>query len=323
MSDIFTLKIVSMTSELGMALKNFRIEHEVTASSITEEFSKSSSYITKLEKGDIKKIDGHFLIKLCNFKVSQNYRSYSPETKVIINNIDDLLIDHNIPTKLIYDIDTYMKNHNINIDQLVDKINANEDIVENPDFGAALNNQWTLSSSDNDKYDSFIKLNIPLSYIEDLLSRKISTIHFVIGQAILYALYRLGNEDAPDILANNQLQINDITHYVRPNYVAFINDNIDTLFGGLSPEISEALQSITLALKLVTNVTKNEDYGPKRLKQINTNLENDLGFAFAFMSSNLDTLASKSKEQKSKFLKELKKLIDSYSQDNIGIDLYD
>lgn len=54
MSDIFSLNTVQITPELGMALKNFRIEHETTATSIIEEFSKSSSYITKLEKGILK-----------------------------------------------------------------------------------------------------------------------------------------------------------------------------------------------------------------------------------------------------------------------------
>ena len=53
MSDFFSLKTVQITPELGMALKSFRIENEVTATSIVEEFSKSSSYITKLEKGEI------------------------------------------------------------------------------------------------------------------------------------------------------------------------------------------------------------------------------------------------------------------------------
>ena len=67
MSDMFTLKSVSITSDIGMALKNFRIEHDVTAKSITSVFKKSSSYISKLEKGDIRKIDGHLLIEICNF----------------------------------------------------------------------------------------------------------------------------------------------------------------------------------------------------------------------------------------------------------------
>lgn len=334
MSDIFTLKTIPLTAEIGMALKNFRIEHEITASSITDEFSKSSSYITKLEKGDIKKVDSIFFIKLCNYitstedgltdflrKVSHNYKEYSSETKIIINNIDDLLINHQIPSTLITHINTYMQNHNISAIQLVNKINANEDILDNPSFSNAPYNQWYLSN--NDECDSIIKLDIPLLYIEDFLNNRITTIHFVIGQAILYALYRLGNEDEPDILANNQLQINKISHYVRPNYIAFNDSNLDTLFGGLPLETAETLRSITFSLKLVANVTRDQDYGPKRINQIKTNLDNDLGFAFAFMSQNLEGLAPKSQEQKSKFLKDLKELINKYSQTNIGLDLYD
>ena len=67
MSDIFTLQTVPLTPDIGMALKNFRIENKITAKSITEKFDRASSYISKLEKGNIKKIDGNFLIQLCNF----------------------------------------------------------------------------------------------------------------------------------------------------------------------------------------------------------------------------------------------------------------
>ena len=58
MSDMFTLKTIPLTPELGMALKNFRIENKVTAKSITEKFNKASSYISKLEKyGKLKLFD--------------------------------------------------------------------------------------------------------------------------------------------------------------------------------------------------------------------------------------------------------------------------
>lgn len=336
MSDIFSLKTVQITPELGMALKNFRIENEVTATSIVEEFSKSSSYITKLEKGDIKKIDGEFLIKLCNYitktdtgltmflsKLSRDYREYSSETKIIIINIDDLLIDHAVSSQLISDVNSYMESHDISIEQLVNKINANEDIQNIIDFETAPKNEWIISDNGSDEGNYIIKLDIPLSYIENFLAGKITTIHFVIGRAILYSLYRLGNEDDADTLANSKLQINNIIHYVRPNYIAFNDDNIDNLFGGLPVETSEALHFITSTLKLIANVTKENDYGPKHIQQIKANLESDLGFTFAFMSLNIEKLAPKSKTLKEEFLKELKTLIGKYSQANAGLDIYD
>ena len=42
MSDIFTLKSIPLTPDIGMALKNFRIENKVTAKSITEKFDRAS-----------------------------------------------------------------------------------------------------------------------------------------------------------------------------------------------------------------------------------------------------------------------------------------
>ena len=336
MSDFFSLKTVQITPELGMALKNFRIENEVTATSIVEEFSKSSSYITKLEKGEIKKIDGELLLKLCNYitktdnglsmflsKLSRDFREYSSETKITIINIDDLLIDHTVSPQLISDINNYLESHNISIEQLVNKINANEDIQNNIDFETAPKNEWIVSGNSSDEGNYIIKLDIPCSYIENLLAGKITTIHFVIGKAILYSLYRLGNEDDAATLANSKLQINNIIHYVRPNYIAFNDENMDNLFGGLPVEASEALQFITSTLKLVTNLTKENGYGPKRIQQIKANLESDLGFTFAFMSLNIEELAPKSKAVKEEFLKELKTLIEKYSQADVGLDIYD
>ena len=106
MSDIFTIETIAITPDIGMALKNFRIENKVTAKSITQHFHKAASYISKLEKGDIKKISGDFMIQLCNYitnsdkglfkflsKLSQNYPDFTDESKIIIMNIDDLLYD--------------------------------------------------------------------------------------------------------------------------------------------------------------------------------------------------------------------------------------
>lgn len=62
MSDIFTLKTIPLTPDIGMTLKNFRIENKVTAKSITEKYNKAASYISKLENGDIKKLIVIFLL---------------------------------------------------------------------------------------------------------------------------------------------------------------------------------------------------------------------------------------------------------------------
>lgn len=329
MSDIFTLKTVPLTPELGMVLKNFRIENKVTAKSITEKFNKASSYISKLEKGDIKKIEGDFLIQLCNYivssndglsdflnRLSQNYKDLTNETKFIIMNIDDLLLEHQVPDNLIVEMKEYLSSHNLTISQLSEMVNSNKDIYNREDYDSLPENIWYDENFDID--NAAIKLAIPSTYIEDLFDQKIQTMHRVIAEAILYSLYRLGKEDKPHYIAHDKLEL----YHILParSVVRVTPDNIDKIFGGLEPDTADALKNVTSALKLITTLTKN--YGTKRIKQISNNLDEDLGFCFAYMSMNIVELEKKDKEKKQQFLDELKSLVKKYSQEDSGIDIY-
>lgn len=330
MSDIFTLKAVPLTPELGMALKNFRIENKVTAKSITEKFDKASSYVSKLEKGDIKKIEGNFLIQLCNYivgserglsdllnKLSQSYKEFNNETKLIIMNIDDLLLEHIVPTNLISEMNDYLSSHGLTTAQLVDMVNANGDIADREDYEKFPTNIWHEKDFDID--NAAIKLSIPSLYIEDLLNQKIVTIHRVIIEAILYSLYKLGKEEKPHYLAHNKL---DLYHLLPARSVIRVTpDNIDNIFGGLEPDTADALKDVTSGLKLITTISKS--YGAKKIKQIAGNMNEDLGFCFAYMSIDIVELEKKDKDKKKQFLEELKALVEKYSQEDTSIDLYE
>lgn len=330
MSDIFTLKSIPLTPDIGMALKNFRIENKVTAKSITEKFDRASSYISKLEKGDIKKIDGDFLIQLCNFitgsdnglsdflsRLSQSYKGFTNESKIIIMNIDDLLYEHTIPSKLIEEMKEYISSHNISILKLVHTINANEDIAKRNNYENFPENIWYDENNDIDKVS--IKLCVPLSYIDDLLNGKITTIHRVIAEGLLYALYRCGNEENARDIANNKLKLYNIMP--RRLVITITPENIENLFGGLEPDTSDALKDVVSQLKLITTLTK--EYGSKRIKQICNNLSEDLGFCFAYMAIDIVELEKQDKEVKKNFLKDLRALVEKYSAENTGIDIYE
>lgn len=337
MCEMFSIKSVPLTPELGMALKNFRIENSVTAKSITEEFKRASSYISKLEKGDIKKIDSSFLIEMCNFiskskkglelflsKLSPNFLDYSTETRIIIMNIDDLVVKHTIPVSFINEANKYMEKHNITISQLAQKINANEDIAKRNGYSTFPDNIWY--TPDNDIDQAVIKLSIPESYLEDFFNGKLTYIHNIIAEAILYSMYRIGmgnDEEARD-LANNKLKIYGILHARGANIIRVNSDNIESIFGGLEPDVADALKNVTSGLKLITSITnKKGGYGGKKIKQISQNMHKDLGFCFAYMSLDLEKLEEKGKDQKQDFLNELKELIEKYSQDDSTLDIYE
>ena len=330
MSDIFTLQTVPLTPDIGMALKNFRIENKITAKSITEKFDRASSYISKLEKGNIKKIDGNFLIQLCNFitgtddglsiflkKLAQNYKDFTNECKIIIMNIDDLLYEHNVSSKLIEEINGYVSRHNISISNIVKTINSNNDITGRNYYNDIPLNIWY--SPDNNIDNATIKLSVPSSYIEDLLSGKITTIHRVIAEVILYALYKCGNEKNPRGVANNVLNLYRIVP--QRSIIELSSKNANNIYNGLEPDTSYALKNVINNLHLITAAT--DEYGSKRIKQLYYNLSQDLGFCFAYMTLNLVDIGKKDKEKKKNFLNELKLLIDKYSKDDPGIDLYE
>lgn len=330
MSDMFTLKTVPLTPELGMALKNFRIENKVTAKSITEKFDKASSYVSKLEKGDIKKIEGDFLIQLCNYiagserglsdflnRLTQSYKEFTNETKLIVMNIDDLLLEHTVPINLVLEMNDYLSEHGLTTAQLVDMVNANGDIADREDYEKFPINIWHENNFDIDNVA--IKLSIPSIYIEDLLNQKIVTIHRVIIEAILYSLYKLGKEEKPHYVAHNKL---DLYHLLPARSVIRVTpDNIDNIFGGLEPDTADALKDVASGLKLITTISKS--YGAKRIKQIANNMDEDLGFCFAYMSVDIVELEKKDKDKKKQFLEELKALVEKYSQEDTGIDLYE
>lgn len=335
MADIFTLETIPITNEIGMALKNFRIEHEITATSIVNDFQKSPTYITKLEKGDIKKIESDFLIELCNYitksddglrkflsKIGRNYLEYTEETKLILRNIDNLLIEHPISSNFIEEITTYMNEHDIDIEQLAERINANEDLNDLNDSLDDIPSNILLNATSSN-YSHFIKLEIPTTYLKDLFNKKISKIHYIIAEAILYSIYRLGNEHDAHNFANSKLRINNIIPCIGPTIIEIDDENMDHFFGGLQPEASDALQGIASGLKLIVNLTKKENYGLKHIQQIESNLKADLGFSFAYMSIDLEKLIVKSKQSKQNFLYELRELIEKYSQDETGLDLYE
>ena len=333
MSDIFSLKTVNMTPELGMALKNFRIENKTTAKSIIEEFGKASSYISKLEKGDIKKVDGEFLIQLCNFitgsknglrqflnKLAQNYTDYDNATKFTIMNIDDLLLDHNVPSKLVDEINSYLSSHNISVSLLTEKINSNEDIRNKEDYDNLPENLWF--DKENDIDNAAIKFSLPTYYIEDFLNHKLITIHRVIAEGILYSLYKLGNKENKNDLHILALKKLESFHIFPARRVITVGqDEVEKLFSNLEPDTAEALKNVIDNLKAVTTLTK--QYGAKRIKQISGNFDTDPGFFFAYMSTDITELERQDKEKKNAFLKELKELIGKYSQDDNGIEIYE
>ena len=123
----------------------------------------------------------------------------------------------------------------------------------------------------------------------------------------------------PRGVANNVLNLYRIVP--QRSIIGLSTKNADNIYNGLEPDTSVALKSVITDLHLITAAT--DEYGSKRIKQLYYNLSQDLGFCFAYMTLNLVDIGKKDKEKKKEFLNELKSLIDKYSKEDSGIDLYE
>lgn len=323
MSDIFTIKTINLTPMIGMCFKAFRIKNDVTAKSITEHFNRANSYISKFEKGDIKKIDTAFFSDLCNFvsksdyglklfleEVSKSQDNLDDVTRISIINLDDLFIDYPIPKAFTQQLVKYMDKKNISISQLTQKINSNDDIKTMPGYNDFPPNQWCQPNGTNTEV---IKFSIPCDYIESLLQANILSAHRSILEGVLYNLFSLGGMDRPRLAAAKFLFDYNIKRYSEPPMVDV--ESIKEIRDNLTPDIRRRIEIINSSLKQIASLTTVNNYSERRLKNIQCNLTNDLAFAFAFMSIDLSDMSSCSVEQRQSFLDDIKKLILKYSSE--------
>lgn len=329
---------IQITQEIGNAFKVFRTEHKILAKDLVEEFKKASTYFTKFEKGDIKKIESKVFIELCGYitkksnaegikefvsRISENYENYTPQTQNIIMNMDDLLCLHRVGSEFVNYVNTKLKENDFTISDLAKIINSNQDINTLEGFDDFPTNEWIIRENDINK--SVIKLSISSEYLNQFLSGNIEQINYVIAEGIIYYLYKLiGIGDKAALKANDKLKQLKLRRYRNSKMISINNDNyeeLDKYFGGLEPQVANSLKHIAASLRVVTTITK--EYGAKRVELIADNCENDLGFYFAYISNDLSKVSNKTKQTKKNFLTDLKQLIAKYSEpEKESLDLY-
>lgn len=342
MSDLFTLKYVSITSTLGEIIKQQRLTAGIKSQDVTKHIGKTAGYLSKLEKGLIKKLDTDIFVSICNFVFDnsedtvvqpygvieflkaayQKYPSFSEAEKNTLQNIDDLLVIHDLPIQLIEEIRKYMKKKDISVGDLCKQINSNTDLQnQGINFSNLDSNVWILNGETIDT--AIIKLSMPIQYLEALLSGQIQHVHRVILEGVLNSLYILGKEDRPHRLANSKLTSASVLRIFGQNMVSVNAKNVDIIFDpeNMDPKVFESLQNISTALKLIANTSK--DQGRAGIKQIADNFDSSIGFYYAFIRNDLTPLKDKTKAQKQNFLNEVKELIKKYSEESLELETFD
>lgn len=333
MMDQYTLENVQITEEFGRALKTLRTANKVSGKAIADAIGKSQAYISKLERGGIKSINSEAFISYCNNStksdkgVQQFIKTVSDENKnlpliaeVSLTNIDDLLVFHKVPQELIKDISDYMAESNLSAIDVAKRVNENASISDLPYYNSLPENLWYCAG---DSYDDIvIRMHLSSEYVEKFLSGKIEHIHRVIAEAILYAMYSFsyGSQEARET-ANSKLVASRILRFRGQNVILANSQNVERIFGNLSPETADALTDIITGLKVISGLR--HDTTGNGIRKIRSNFTNDPGFYYAIMSTDYSDLRDKSKDLKQEFLNEMRQLIQKYSKKEDNIELYE
>lgn len=201
-----------VTPELAATIKSVRVQNHIAAKSLAEHIGKSQSYMSKLEKGDIKTIEESELTTIFRFIYGNNssqdffdsslgkildtlvlrYSDKEIEEQLWFDNYDTVQRQIPVPEIIIDDISERMKSINLSAEQLCERINSNEGIspkVTNADKFPF--NEWQAFVVNHKIEFSFIKLKLQSDDIKKLLSREKTSANYITLLSMVYYLSKI------------------------------------------------------------------------------------------------------------------------------------
>lgn len=210
-----------LTEELADTIRELRIQNKIQSKDMAVALNRSASFVSKIENGSIKTItEEEFdtilemifpgsaspqdrVDKLVEFQIKR-YGLESSEDEAWFYNLDTVYRLIPIPQKLVEEINGIITETGISIDNLVSRINANEDISEDERNNVDLPyNEWVESKDSDVKL--IIRMKISKEEVEAILSGKQQACNFVTMQAIVHYLFK-----AKMFSCKNQLADEDI-----------------------------------------------------------------------------------------------------------------
>lgn len=349
-----------VTPELAYTIRSVRTQKKITAKAIAEHIKKSQSYMSRLEKGEIRTIDEEDLSAILLFIFKQK-DSVEPSLEAILDNIYSTLelqySDSEIEQQLwLYNFDTVarkipvprdltenltIKMHNlgISIPELCRRINANEGIlpdIENTDSYPF--NEWQALVK-NHKIDfCFIKMRVSEQDISEILDGTAISANYVSLLAISYYLHKIEQYGSQVLLSQeenlnishlavdylNQYHFYSISEKNKLSKQAKSQDERERLISSFDRENQQLVTEILTAIHVFSELDIQRNN--KVLKSIKDNLDWDLGFVFALAGMSFCELKSLSYSNKARLLSEINELIRKYKElpdEKKQIDCYD
>lgn len=348
-----------VTPELAALIKSTRLAKKVTAKSIVEHIDKSQAYFTKLERGEIKSIDQDELIDIFMFilgsedafqeflnttlaetltTISLRYSDDEIKKEIWFRNFDEVQRLIPIPKKLVEELVDDMKNNNISIEYLCERINGNECISSDiKDIDTYSYNFWHSIVENGEFKDTFIKMKLEAEEIGNILSQKNKSSNYVTVLSIAYYIRIIKLNKGPNNITKDEYKIlfRETKQYLnehrffslqQKHYLestAKSDAERESLMSVFDKENAKTINNVIEMFRLFSDfdMLKATEY----LNKFEINLKWDCAFIFRLISFEFDKITCDVSE-KQKLLNEINDLVHKYinikPEDN-PIQLYD
>lgn len=337
---------IELTETLRNTIKQLRKDRKIRGDVLSKEIGKGTSYISQIESGKIKEIDfdalNNILYKITNLPENEYAsfindiieNSYTRMTSEEIKKekwlhlFEYQLRKFPIPDSLIEYIKEHLQILNISSEEFVKIINQNRGL--NTDIKHTNKLKIELIDYNDGKYgiSHSIKFDLPLSLIDDIISKKITVISYIYMEGILYNLFL--SEGVPNdqifdkchelLYKNGFLTIEERNQAISENITKKRTNNEPLQFEDILPteydtKFSSLYSKINKSIRVLRDA--NIKFTVDKLNIINNNLSSSnlsfLSFVISFMALDLTHFKDQSFDTKKEFLSEVKKLIKKYS----------
>ena len=332
-----------VTPELTEILRSIRLQNKIQAKLLAEHIGKSPAYISKLESGNIQTIDTRELYMILQYisggeentaqlaeriysTLKVRYSAKEIEDQLWFVNYDTVERTLPIPESLIAEINALIQNTGISLQQLNQRINANEALSpEEIEDERIPFNHW-YHKTGNDRAAQSIKIKLPESTMNAILECKIDACPYVFVYCILYYVLKVKyhgdviqiSDEDNSALVDETVRILNLHKFYSITEKKAVTAEMES-----KEEVLERLSSfdrdnIEILNDILSGFQFASEYNIKRtneqLKSFSENMHWDLGFMLRIISMNFRDLERTSVSNKKNLIAEIEELIKKYAE---------
>lgn len=335
-----------VTQALADTIRTARLQNNISSKSVANHIGKSPSYLSKLEKGEIKTISEETLTQILSFIFGKSdnlpdflntslgdildtlvlrYTDDEINQQIWFSNYDTVMRRIPIPEELVNELNDKLTKLNITLEHLCSRINDNEDIspiIKDLDFYSF--NEWHAYVKDHRIEFSFIKMKLNPEDIKAIFDKKITVTNYVTMLAITYyiikieqkgTIVQISDDEQKLLMKEAESLLSSFKFYSilersrLSRQVNSISERIE-LLNTFDQDNYSLINDILHVFQILSDmdIVKTNKY----LEEFYKNLKWDAGFTLKLISSPFYELDNISFTNKKTILNEIKKMEDTY-----------